>query len=122
MNSSSFPRALLAMGAATILSATATGCLMVSVAAMGTWTDDSSGAELTFTQEGLITGTDGCNETSGTWQEHGDDVVLTLTVGDDEQCPGHDEWLAESTQAHVDGDTMQLFGANNNHLGDLDRQ
>lgn len=116
------PRALLSLAAAMSLAATLNGCLMVSTAAMGTWTGDTSGMELTFTQEGLITGTDGCNRAEGTWQEHGNDVVLTFTIADDEQCPGHDEWLADATQGRIEGDTMRLFGENNDHLGDLTRQ
>lgn len=96
-----------------------TGCGFVSMDAKGTWEDSSGDVVLTFTQEGLITGTDGCNKVEGTWEEHGDDVTMTLQIDEEKDCPGVDVWLVDPTEAVIDGDVMQVYGPNNTHLGEL---
>lgn len=95
------------------------GCGFVSMQARGTWVDESSGVELLFTQEGLISGTDGCNTIKGSWEEHGADVTINYTIDQAGDCSPDQVWLIDPTSAIVDGSTMQIFAGNGDHLGDL---
>jgi len=114
-----FRKGAAVVGLVALAALTAAGCGFVSMAAKGTWADSSGEVVLTFTQEGLITGTDGCNKVEGTWEEHGDDVTLTLQIDEENDCPGVDVWLVDPTEAVIDGDVMQVYGPNNTHLGEL---
>src|SRR5699024_6360660 len=98
------------------------GCGFVSMTAKGTWADTSGDVVLTFTQEGLITGTDGCNKVEGTWEEHGKDVTMTMQIDEEHDCPDVDVWLVNPTSAVIDGNTMKVYGPNDTHLGDLTEQ
>ncbi|MPV49256.1 MULTISPECIES: META domain-containing protein [unclassified Pseudactinotalea] len=99
------------------------GCGEAATSAQGTW--GSSGGDetrLTFTGEGLITGTDGCNRLSGTWQQDGDDVTLAGLATTLMACPDVDVWLIDPASAVVDGDTMHLYDSDGAQIGDLSRE
>lgn len=95
------------------------GCGFVSMSARGTWVDDAGEVELEFTQEGLIRGTDGCNLVEGTWEEHGDDVTMTMSIIDSKDCAEGEVWLVDPVAAVVEDDTMTLYGPNDVELGTL---
>ncbi len=118
MDWSRWKKSAAASGSAALIALVA-GCGFVSMAAKGTWEDSTGDVVLTFTQEGLITGTDGCNKVEGTWEEHGDDVTITMQVDEKNECPGVDVWLVNPTDAVIDGDVMQVYGPNDTHLGEL---
>lgn len=98
-----------------------TGCGRAATAAQGTW-GSQDGTELTFTGEGLIRGTDGCNTLSGTWEEDGEQVTLSGLASTEMACPTVDVWLVDPTSATVDGDVMHVFDATGTELGELARE
>ncbi len=122
MSKRQFIRGLTALAGACLMTVSVTGCGFVSMSARGTWVDSSGDVVLTFTQEGLIMGTDGCNSVEGTWEEHGDEVTLTLGIDKANDCSGVDVWLTNPTNAIIDGTTMQIFGPNDSLLGELMEQ
>lgn len=122
MSTSRFTRSAAVIGGVVLLVLGVAGCGFVSMWAKGTWSDSAGTVVLTFTQEGLITGTDGCNEVSGTWEEHGNDVTLTVTIDDANTCPEIDQWLTDPVEAAIDGNTMQVYGPNTTFLGELHEQ
>ncbi len=98
-----------------------TACGSAATAAQGTWVSPEDETTLTFTGEGLITGTDGCNMLSGTWEEDGDDVTLTGLSTTEMACPGVDVWLVDPASATVEGDVLHVFDAGGTELGELSR-
>lgn len=122
MNRSGTIRGFAAYIGACFVAVIVAGCGFVSMAAKGTWADSSGDVVLTFTQEGMITGTDGCNKVEGTWEEHGKDVTMTMQIDEEKDCPDVDVWLVDPTSAVIDGDTMRIYGPNAMHLGDLTEQ
>lgn len=109
---------VMAMGALMAMSS----CGFVSMDARGTWVDEASGVELNFTQEGLISGTDGCNTVKGTWEEHGQEVTIHLKVDQEGDCSDVDLWLVDPASAVVDVNTMTIYGPQSVHLGELTEQ
>lgn len=109
----------IALGGVVMLALTA--CGGAATAAQGTWESADDATSLTFTGEGLITGTDGCNTLSGTWEENGDDVTLSGLSTTEMHCPGVDVWLDSPASATVEGDVMYVFDAGGTELGELSR-
>ncbi|WP_147917235.1 META domain-containing protein [Ruania zhangjianzhongii] len=113
-------RRLLAVVTVCVLALFAAGCGAVSSSPEGTWTGDE-GTELELTVEGLVTGTDGCNHLSGTWEQDGETVTFSGMVGTLMACMDVDVWLTGPATATIDGDTMVVFNSEGAELGELQR-
>ena len=117
---------------ATILLAAAaalTACASNSVSGaggadpVGTWGDATmtSGPSLALDEGGEFSGTDGCNQLSGTWSEQDQVISFESVTSTMMACEGVDTWLAELASARISGDTMTVFAAANAEIGTLER-
>jgi heat shock protein HslJ len=121
---SSTPRWLAASAAGVILMAT--GCSDSGASSdgpVGTWGETAEQSpQLVLTEDGSLTGTDGCNGLNGTWEISGDTVVFGPVMATMMACDGVDTWLSLMTTATVNGDTMTVMGPDGAEVGTLDRQ
>lgn len=113
-------RRSLALVAACVLMVLAAGCGGASDSPEGTWTGPED-TELELTEEGLVTGTDGCNHLGGAWEEDGDTVTFSGMVGTLMACMDVDVWLVDPATATIEGDTMVVFNSEGAELGELQR-
>jgi heat shock protein HslJ len=90
----------------------------------GVWADTSEtpAPSLMLAPDGSLTGTDGCNRLTGTWEldddgtiEFGDFAATRMA------CEGVDTWLSGAEDATVSGTTMTVFGAKDREIGTLER-
>ena len=88
---------------------------------VGTWGADD-GPHLTLEDGGQLTGHDGCNGLSGTWEPDGTEVNFVDVVTTLMACEGVDTWLNGLSSATVDGDTLHVFNDDDAEIGSLDRQ
>jgi heat shock protein HslJ len=90
---------------------------------IGSWGSEEAGEpNLTFGQDGAVSGSDGCNHLAGNWvrTEDGriatDNLATTLMA-----CDDVDTWLSGIALAEVDGDRLVVTNAEGEQLGTLDR-
>lgn len=114
-----FAAKLLAVGAAALLLA---GCTGEKVSAEGTWGTGADGKpQLVLAGDGTLTGTDGCNSLSGSWEASGDTVEFGPIITTLMACPGVDTWLAELDSAQLDGSVLRILNADGQEIGTLAR-
>lgn len=113
-------RRMFAVAAVCLLTVLAAGCGGVSDSAEGTWTG-AEGTELEFASDGQVTGTDGCNHLSGTWEHDGDTITFSGMIGTLMACMDVDVWLVDPATATFDGNTMVVFNSEGTELGELQR-
>ena len=91
---------------------------------VGTWGDSSEETSpyLVLEEDGSFSGSDGCNNLSGSWsideadQVEFEDVASTMMA-----CEDVDDWLAGLSVATVAGDTMTVLGQDGAEIGQLER-
>ena len=114
-------RKLIGAGVAVLAVLALAGCLGEqgsarggSVDATGTWGDPSKDASpyLELEDGGSFSGSDGCNNLTGTWSVDEGEQVLFEDV---------DDWLAHLDAATVSGDTMTVLGQDGSEIGQLER-
>ncbi|WP_201791438.1 META domain-containing protein [Aeromicrobium sp. PE09-221] len=71
--------------------------------------------------DGEVTGSDGCNSLSGTYELEGDELTFSMKMSTMMACPGVDPWLAKLKSARVDGDVLVVFNREGEEIGTLDR-
>jgi len=71
----------------------------------GVWgMQDTEGVvSLELADDGTVTGTDGCNRITGTWEQDGDQVAFGPWATTRMACQSVDTWIAESVKATVQG-------------------
>lgn len=85
--------------------------------------DFDRSANLTLAEDGSAGGYDGCNWFSGSWEQHGDEIVFPgHWTATERACGPHDPWVLQADSAEVAGDVLLLFDAAGNQLGLLVRQ
>lgn len=106
--------------AATALLLTACGG---SAAPEGTWGTDEQGQPLlVLSDDGGLTGTDGCNRLMGSWEKgEGSDLSFGEVASTMMFCEGVDTWLATLSTATVEGDTLHIFDESGAEIGTLAR-
>lgn len=88
----------------------------------GLWQSDEPGEpHLEFTEDGEVSGTDGCNGISTTYAVDGDSIVLEDFVSTLMACQGVDTWLRDVKTVHVSGDTMTVENRDGTEIGTLHR-
>jgi heat shock protein HslJ len=95
-----------------------------SVDAAGTWGDSSTEGEpyLTLEDDGSFSGSDGCNNLSGSWSvDEGEQVLFEDVASTMKACEDVDDWLAHLSVATVSGDTMTVLGQDGSEIGQLER-
>lgn len=89
----------------------------------GTWGDaaQESAPVLELSQNGTLTGTDGCNRLTGSWKLDGDTIVFGELASTKMACMGVDTWLSAARTAIVAGSTMTVRGEDGAEIGTLTR-
>ena len=74
----------------------------------GVWgMQDTEGVvSLELKDDGTITGTDGCNRLTGSWDQDGDQVAFGPWSTTRMACQSVDTWIAESVKATVQGENL----------------
>ena len=89
---------------------------------VGTWGSTAAQApNLTFTEDGNVTGTDGCNRLTGSWTADGDTVEFGEIASTLMACVDVDTWLSGAKTATVDGDTLLVEDEGGSQIGTLER-
>ncbi|WP_277049802.1 META domain-containing protein [Ruania albidiflava] len=114
-------RQVLALVTVALLAAL-TACGTTTNPAIGTWGTGQDGQpQLKLTHEGVVSGTDGCNDLKGSWSEDGDTITFYGVTATEMDCPDVDVWLTHPATATLDGDTLHVFDAGGSELGTLER-
>lgn len=96
-----------------------------SVDPTGTWGDtaDTTAPSLVIEDGGDLTGTDGCNQLTGTWTVDESDHVQFHNVASTRMaCEGVDTWLEGLSQATVADDTLTVLDQDGSEIGTLERE
>ena len=65
---------------------------------------------LELAEDGALTGSDGCNQLTGTWEVDGTEVEFGDLAATMMACEDVDTWLSGAESATVDGDEMTVLG------------
>lgn len=89
---------------------------------IGDWVSDEAGdPHLEFSDDGTVSGSDGCNGIGGEFSVENEVVSVKLGASTLKACQGVDDWLRGVTTVAVDGDTMQVMNENGDEIGQLQR-
>lgn len=77
---------------------------------------------LAFTDDGKVSGSDGCNQLAGTWKAEGSKVTFGQMASTLAGCMDVDTWLLALDTAEIDGDTLTVFDEHGQEIGTLKRQ
>jgi heat shock protein HslJ len=88
----------------------------------GKWvqTDSKPPVYLELGEDGALSGSDGCNQLSGTWQVEGTEVDFSELAATMMACEDVDTWLVGAQAATIDGDEMTVLGKDDKTIGTLE--
>lgn len=90
---------------------------------VGKWTSPEAGNPfLELTDDGNVTGSDGCNRISTTWKLDGTSVAFEPFASTQKACAGVDSWLAKAASATIDGDVMTVKDGQGSVIGGLEKE
>ncbi|MCD2442568.1 META domain-containing protein [Agromyces sp. SYSU K20354] len=115
----------LVAGAAIGVALVMTGCAgergpVDEATVVTTWgSEDEGQPHLTFTDDGSVSGSDGCNRLVGSWTLTGDTIATDSLATTRKACEGVDTWLSGFATAVVDGDRLIVSGVDGEQIGVL---
>ena len=88
----------------------------------GEWTEPDSKPPvyLELAEDGGLTGSDGCNQLTGTWEVDGTKVDFSELAATMMACADVDTWLVGAESATIDGDEMTVLGEGDKEIGTLE--
>ena len=88
---------------------------------VGIWSESTADDSpfLSFTDDGRVSGFDGCNQLSGSWEATADGVEFGQLASTRMACPDVDTWLAGAATAEVSGGTMTVINLDGVEIGEL---
>ena len=116
---------LVALGGAALAACSSSedssGATLQASDVIGTWsqTDSEPAVDLELTEDGAVSGSDGCNKLNGTWKIDGSEVVFGPFAATMMACENVNTWLSAATSANVDGEEMTLFNEHSKEIGVL---
>lgn len=87
---------------------------------VGTWGSED-GAFLTLSEDGGLSGNDGCNSLAGDWEQNGETVEFGEVITTLMACEDVDTWLSGLNTAKVDGNELRIFDDAGAEIGSLPR-
>lgn len=91
--------------------------------AEGIWGETGEGMpQLVLAEDGALSGTDGCNNLVGSWQQSGATVEFGPVGSTMMFCEGVDTWLSGANTGEVSGKQMAIFNAEGQEIGSLTKQ
>lgn len=89
----------------------------------GKWTSPEAGDPfLEFSEDGQVTGSDGCNRIQTTWEVDGDKILITPFTTTQKACAGVDTWLSEASSATIEGNVMKVADSSGEVVGGLEKE
>lgn len=116
---------LVAMGGAVLAACSSgedtSGTALESSDVTGTWSQAESEplVDLELVEDGSVSGSDGCNQLTGTWKIDGSEVQFGPFAATMMACENVDTWLSAATSATVDGEEMTVFDDKGKEIGVL---
>lgn len=88
---------------------------------VGVWseTDADNTPFLSFSDDGNVSGYDGCNQLGGSWEATADGVEFSDLAATQMYCEDVDTWLLAAATAEIDGGTMTVFDEDGEAVGEL---
>jgi heat shock protein HslJ len=89
----------------------------------GVWAqvDSTPRVYLELAKDGALSGSDGCNQLTGSWEISGSEVDLGQVGSTMMACEDVDTWLSNAATATVSGDTLTVLDASDKKIGTLER-
>ena len=89
----------------------------------GEWAqgDSEPRVYLELAADGGLTGSDGCNQLTGSWEVDGTEVAFSDLAATMMACEDVDTWLSGAESATVSGDELTVLGADDTEIGTLER-
>ncbi len=89
----------------------------------GDWTQPGSDpvVHLELAQDGSVSGSDGCNQLTGSWELDGTTVQLGDLGATMMACEDVDTWLSQAQSATVSGDTLTVLDESGDSIGTLEK-
>ena len=72
-------------------------------------------------EDGALTGSDGCNQLTGTWEVDGTEVDFGDIAATMMACEDVDTWLSGADSATIDGSEMTVLGDGDKKIGTLEK-
>ncbi len=96
------------------------GCSSSGSSFTGTWgSSDAGKPNLTISDDGTFSGTDGCNAMSGKGTVSGDTFTFGPFASTLKACDGVNPWLSRANTAKVSGDGLVVYANNGEKVGTL---
>jgi heat shock protein HslJ len=91
---------------------------------VGTWGDTEANGEpsLVLASDGKLSGTDGCNQLSGSWTDDDDTITFENVASTMMACEDVDTWLSKLSTGTVSGNTLTVYGPAGKEIGTLERE
>lgn len=94
-------------------------------AVIGTWGEGTAAADphLVFSDDGRVSGSDGCNSLSGSWKADGEAIIVSDVASTLMACSDVDTWLSGIAQATLSegDDQLTILDESGTEIGSLDR-
>ncbi|MFC9444316.1 MULTISPECIES: META domain-containing protein [unclassified Brevibacterium] len=88
---------------------------------VGRWTSPEAGDPfLEFSEDGAVSGSDGCNAIATTWTVEGDEITIEPFATTQKACPGN-QWLSKASTATIEGDVMTVKDGQGSVIGGLEK-
>ncbi|KQY47794.1 hypothetical protein ASD18_11055 [Cellulomonas sp. Root137] len=89
----------------------------------GEWVESGSEPRvyLELAEDGALSGSDGCNQLTGSWEVDGSEVDFGELGATMMACEDVDTWLSGAESATVSGDELTVLGADDTEIGTLER-
>lgn len=89
----------------------------------GKWTSPEAGEPfLEFSEDGQVTGSDGCNRIQTTWEVDGDKILITPFTTTQKACAGVDMWLSKVSSVTIEGNVMKVADSGGDVVGGLEKE
>ncbi|QIM15515.1 META domain-containing protein [Leucobacter insecticola] len=87
---------------------------------IGTWESAEKGSPfLSFSADGRVSGSDGCNGISTDYVVTNEEIVLQEFASTRKACQGVDDWLRGVRSVTVDGTTLHVVNKAGEEIGQL---
>ena len=90
---------------------------------VGSWGDPGvkDKPSLEFNADGTVSGSDGCNQLTGSWTEDGGVISFGPLASTKMACEGATPWLVDPASATVKGDVLTVSNSDGKEIGTLNR-
>ena len=87
----------------------------------GVWgIQDTEGiTSIELAEDGTVSGTDGCNRVTGTWEQDGTQLAFGPWATTRMACPSVDTWLSLAVKATLEGENLVFVEQNAVEIGTL---